>query len=102
MKVQQTKLKKILQKTIRKIRNTYLFSLTIQEKITLTDKVRKLSNEGLSAFVKMVQNNCPAAFEDLDAEKVQVRVDYLDKNTYSQLVVIIDHYLKQENQCIKK
>jgi len=45
----------------------------------------------------MVQNNCPAAFEDLDAEKVQVRVDYLDKNTYSQLVVIIDHYLKQEN-----
>ena len=63
----------------------------------MTDKVRKLSNEGLSAFVKMVQNNCPKAFEDVDAEKVQVRVDNLDRSTYSQLLVIIEHYLKQNN-----
>ena len=61
----------------------------------MTEKVRKLSNEGLSAFVKLVQKECPIAFEDLDEEKVQVRVDFLDRNTYSQLLVLADHYLKQ-------
>jgi hypothetical protein len=70
-------------------------SLNLQEKINLTEKVRKLSNEGLSAFVRLVQKECPNAFEDLDAEKVQVRVDFLDRDTYSQLLVLVDHYLKQ-------
>ena len=80
--------------------NTYsillLFRLNVQEKIQLTEKVRKLSNEGLSAFVKLVQKDCPTAFEDLDAEKVQIRVDYLDRSTYNQLLILVDHYLKQD------
>lgn len=73
-----------------------LFRLNVQEKIQLTEKVRKLSNEGLSAFVKLVQKDCPTAFEDLDAEKVQIRVDYLDRSTYNQLLILVDHYLKQD------
>lgn len=73
------------------------FRLNIQEKINLTEKVRKLSNEGLSAFVKLVQVECPLAFEDLDAEKVQIRVDYLDRTTYASLMILVDHYLKHDN-----
>lgn len=70
-----------------------IFSLTLQEKIHLTERVRKLSNEGLAAFVRLVQKECPSAFEDLDAEKVQVRVDYLDKPTFGSLQNLLDSYL---------
>lgn len=77
--------------------NLLLLRLSLQEKITLTEGVRKLSNEGLSAFVKLVQNQCPSAFEDLDAEKVQVRVDLLDRNTYDSLTVLVNKFISSSD-----
>lgn len=71
-----------------------IISLNLQEKIQLTEKVRKLSNEGLAAFVKYIQSECTSAFEDLDAEKVQVRVDYIDKATFNSVMQMLDQYLK--------
>jgi hypothetical protein len=32
-----------------------------------------------------VQKECGNAIEDLDAERLQIRVDLLDKKTYSQI-----------------
>lgn len=68
--------------------------LTLQEKIYLTERVRKLPNEGLAEFVRLVQKECPSAFEDLDTERVQVRVDYLDKRTNELLHELMNTYLK--------
>lgn len=68
--------------------------LTLEEKINLTEKVRKLPNEGLAEFVRTVQKECPAAFEDMDTERIQVRVDYLDKRTNNILHQLMSNYLK--------
>ena len=68
--------------------------LTLDEKISLTEKVRKLSNEGLAEFVKLIEKECPSAFEDLDNERVQIRVDYLDRRTNSILNELINSYIK--------
>lgn len=68
--------------------------LTLDEKISLTEKVRKLSNEGLAEFVKLIEKECPSAFEDLDNERVQIRVDYLDRRTNTILNELINSYIK--------
>ena len=59
----------------------------------MTERVRKLSNEGLAAFVRLIQKQCSSAFDDLDQEKVQVKVDYIDKHTYELVQQLLDEYL---------
>ena len=85
------------QKVLKECKNFFKIRLSLQEKISLTEGVRKLSNEGLSAFVKLVQTQCPSAFEDLDAEKVQVRVDMLDRNTYESLSTLVNKFISSSD-----
>lgn len=70
-------------------------SLSLQEKISLTERVRKLSNEGLAAFVKLVQKECGSAYEDMDSEKIQIRVDFLDRSTYLNVESLLDNFLNK-------
>lgn len=66
------------------------YSLTLNEKITLTEKIRRLSNEGLAAFVRLLQKECPQACEDLEAERLQIRVDNIDRKTYGNVLDLIE------------
>jgi hypothetical protein len=56
--------------------------LNLQEKITLTDRIRKLPNEGLASLVRLIQKECIVAIEDLDNERIQIKIDNLDRRTY--------------------
>ena len=66
-------------------------TLTLTEKTKLIESIRELSNEGLSQVVKIILKECPKGIEDIDSEKLQIKVDLLDKKTYDII-----------NQCIEK
>ena len=56
-----------------------------EEKVAFTEKVRRLTNEGLTRLVRKVKELCADALEDVDAEKLHIQVDKIDKRSFTQL-----------------
>lgn len=73
-------------------------NLTMTEKMNLTDKIRILSNEGLTQVVKLIMKECPNGIEDIDSEKLQIKIDLIDHRTYELLLVTIDNSLKGDDK----
>ena len=69
--------------------------LTMTEKMNLTEKIRILSNEGLTQVVKLIMKECPNGIEDIDSEKLQIKVDLIDHKTYDMLLELIE---KENNE----
>ena len=69
-------------------------TLTMDQKMKLTDKIRVLSNEGLTQVVKLIMKECPKGIEDVDSEKLQIKIDLIDHKTYTQLLETIDTCMK--------
>lgn len=67
--------------------------LNMDEKMNLADKIRVLSNEGLTQVVKLIQKECPKGIEDIDSEKLQIKIDLLDHRTYLLLMDTIENSL---------
>jgi hypothetical protein len=55
---------KLRSKYILAIKNSY--SVPFEKKVHFTERVRRLTNEGLTKLVKKVKELCPAALEDVD------------------------------------
>ena len=68
-------------------------TLTLAEKTKLIENIREQPNEGLTQIVKIILKECPKGVEDIDDEKLQIKVDLLDKKTYD----IINQYLEKNN-----
>ena len=68
-------------------------SLTLAEKTKLIESIREQPNEGLTQIVKIILKECPKGIEDIDSEKLQIKVDLLDKKTYDS----INQYLEKNN-----
>lgn len=60
-------------------------TISFEDKLELSEKVRKVPHEILAQLVKVVQMDCPGAFQELDKERIQIKVDALDKNTFGRL-----------------
>ena len=73
-------------------------NLTMTEKMNLTHKIRILSNEGLTQVVKLIMKECPNGIEDIDSEKLQIKIDLIDHRTYELLLVTIDNSLKGDDK----
>lgn len=56
--------------------------LTLSEKTKLIEAIREQSNEGLTQVVKIILKECPKGIEDIDNEKLQIKIDLLDHKTY--------------------
>jgi hypothetical protein len=69
--------------------------LTTDDKTKLVDKIRILSNEDLTQIVKIILKACPDGIEDIDNDKLQIKVDFL---TYKELELINDYLEKVENK----
>lgn len=67
--------------------------LNMDEKMNIADKIRVLSNEGLTQVVKLIQKECPKGIEDIDSEKLQIKIDLLDHRTYLLLMDTIENSL---------
>ena len=68
-------------------------SLTLSDKTKLIESIREQSNEGLTQIIKIILKECPKGIEDIDSEKLQIKVDLLDKKTYDS----INQYLEKNN-----
>jgi hypothetical protein len=56
-----------------------------EKKVSFTEKVRRLTNEGLTRLVKKCKEICPNALEDVDSEKLHIKVDSIDKTSFEAL-----------------
>jgi len=61
--------------------------------VQFTEKVRRLTNEGLTKLVKQVKALCPDALEDVDDEKLHIQVDKLDKKSFKALEELVEENL---------
>ena len=73
-------------------------TLTMEQKMKLTDKIRVLSNEGLTQVVKLIMKECPKGIEDVDSEKLQIKIDLIAHKTYTQLLETIDNCMKDNDK----
>lgn len=65
--------------------------LTSTEKNKLIEAIREQSNEGLTQVVKIILKECPKGIEDIDNEKLQIKIDLLDHKTYE----LINNYFEK-------
>ena len=66
-------------------------SLTLSDKTKLIESIREQSNEGLTQIIKIILKECPKGIEDIDNEKLQIKIDLLDYRTYE----LINQYLEK-------
>lgn len=59
--------------------------LKFEEKAAFCDLVQQAPYEVVENCVLRVQEKCPAAAEMLDQDRIQIRVDWLDRNTFAEL-----------------
>lgn len=67
--------------------------VAFEEKVAFTEKVRRLTNEGLTRLVRKVKECCPDALEDIDAEKLHIQVDKIEKKSFEVLLKLVDDNL---------
>ena len=65
-------------------------TLTLAEKTKLIESIREQPNEGLTQIVKIILKECPKGIEDIDSEKLQIKVDLIDHKTYETINQVIE------------
>ena len=60
--------------------------LSLSDKTKLIEKIREQTNEGLTQIVKIILKECPKGIEDIDNEKLQIKIDLLDYRTYELII----------------
>ena len=92
-KVDSSKGKKEKEKEKEKVKEKENASLSLSEKANLIQNIREQTNENLTQIVKTILKECPKALEDIDNEKLQIKIDLLDLRTYD----LINQYLQKNN-----
>jgi len=65
-------------------------------KLDLIEKVRLLSNEGLTKLVEFVRGQVQAAISDLEDDRLQIRVDDFDFGSFQQVVEFVEETLLRD------
>ena len=65
-------------------------NLSFAQKTKLIESIKELSNDSLTQIVKTILRDCPKGIEDIDTEKLQIKVDLLDSKTYESINQIIE------------
>lgn len=76
--------------------------VSFEAKVQFTEKVRRLTNEGLTRLVKMVRSKCRDALEDVDSEKLHIQVDKIDKESFEVLSKLVDDNLVKSGKSNKR
>lgn len=64
--------------------------LTPTEKMKLVEKIREQSNENLTEIVKLLLKEAPKTIEDVDNEKLKIKLDLLDHRLYELIIDYIE------------
>ncbi len=79
-------------------KNKQNIRISFDEKVKMTEKVKKLKPEDLTQFVHMVQELCPKAVADVDAKRLQIKVDDIEKNAFEKLTKMLDEKIGEEEE----
>lgn len=60
-------------------------TVPFQEKVDLSERLKVLSDKKLAAVVNIIETECPKAITQLNEERIQMRIDALDKNTFAMV-----------------
>jgi Mg/Co/Ni transporter MgtE len=64
--------------------------VTLNAKLDFADKIKKVGHEILFDIVKNIESDCKQALEELDPDRIQIKVDSLDKQTFDKLMNLVD------------
>ena len=67
--------------------------LSLEDKNKLIDLIKTQSNEGLTQIVRIILKACPDGIEDIDNDKLQIKIDFL---TYKEFN-LIKEYVEKTN-----
>mmetsp|Transcript_13452 Transcript_13452/g.15418 ORF Transcript_13452/g.15418 Transcript_13452/m.15418 type:complete len:233 (-) Transcript_13452:65-763(-) len=74
-----------------------------QSKLRLTQRVKNLSQEQLGNIVKIIQEESPSAWKEIEKDKFQIVVDNIKKDTFKKIEDYMNECLEEVNdQIIKK
>jgi hypothetical protein len=59
--------------------------ITYEDKVELSERVRRVSQETMAQIVQLVQKECPAAYEEVEDERIHVMVDRIDRDTFIKI-----------------
>ena len=65
--------------------------LSTNQKLNISDKIKTLSNEGITKVVEFIKRECPNGIEDIDNEKLQIKLDCIDNKYYKPIIEIMDN-----------
>ena len=68
-------------------------NVTVDKKMEFVEKVKKLTNEGLTKMVEHIQSLLPQSISDLENDRIQIKVDDFDKDTFSKVSEFIDELI---------
>jgi len=67
--------------------------LTGQEKVNLSNRIKKLQNDGLASLVRLVQKECPISIHE-NEDNIEITLSQLDRKTFENINKLIDTFLK--------
>jgi triacylglycerol esterase/lipase EstA (alpha/beta hydrolase family) len=70
--------------------------VSFDERIKFTDYVRKLTIEQMTSLVRMMQDECPNVIDDLDSDKLQIKVDDIDKASFEKLMDFVKGWTNKD------
>ena len=71
--------------------------LSIADKTKLIDMIRQQSNEGLTQIVKIILKNCPEGIEDIDNDKLQIKIDFLTNKELNLITEYVEKIYAENN-----
>ena len=70
--------------------------VTADMKYEFIDKVKKLTNEGLTQMVQHIQSLIPNSISDLENDKIQIKVDDFDRETFAKITEYVEELIINE------
>ena len=72
--------------------------ISFDDRIKFTDYVRKLTIEQMTHLVKMIQEECPNVLEDLDSDKLQIKINEIGKDSFDKFMKYVQNWGTKENK----
>jgi hypothetical protein len=69
--------------------------VSMEEKLELSDKVKRMSSKALVSIVETTKQLCPSAVYEIDSDRLQVKLDDLDRNTLRELLRLANAALNE-------
>lgn len=65
-------------------------TVSIPAKLEFTEKIRRVNHEVLADIVKTIETENKNALQELDPDRLEIKVDVLNKSTFEKLLRIVN------------